>query len=274
MVCQYYFESKGCWPTRLNERERYLSLNNSSSSIGSLGSFDSSLSTTSALSKRGVRVPGGYPCRHPGCGRAFDVPSQLRHHERNHAPAEGRPHVCHCGARFLYPKDLARHSIKVHKEQAPKPSPSSSTADAVSFISSGDDGTLSYKKRRRARADSLTEESPVPPRTDSCSGLILKSVTELKAAPPPHTGGEAKMPGLEDVNLSATEGCFASDQLEPADQFPRNNHIVTRAKRWLSTIDQFLLLNEGIRTNETSEAVAHLSKRLDELTCGDSSSII
>ena len=95
-----------------------MSGNSSSSSlgsIGSIGSFDSMDSTTSAGRRRGKRIAGGYSCPHPGCEKVFDVPSKMRHHERNHINRPDRPHVCGaCTERFLFPKDLKRHLTRIH----------------------------------------------------------------------------------------------------------------------------------------------------------------
>lgn len=76
-------------------------------------SLHSMWSATSFSSQRGTRLPGGYECSQ--CGATFDVPSELRHHERNHMPKEQRPHACNrCGERFLYPKDVQRHIGRKH----------------------------------------------------------------------------------------------------------------------------------------------------------------
>ncbi|CAK4009325.1 Dolichol-phosphate mannosyltransferase subunit 3 [Lecanosticta acicola] len=74
----------------------------------------SAASVGSLPTKRGSRIPGGYPC--VKCNARFDIPGDLRHHERNHLPNEERPHQCsQCDQRFLYPKDVARHERQVHK---------------------------------------------------------------------------------------------------------------------------------------------------------------
>ncbi|KAK4496006.1 hypothetical protein PRZ48_013275 [Zasmidium cellare] len=76
-------------------------------------SLHSMYSATSFTSTRGTRITSGYGCNQ--CGATFDVPSELRHHERNHLPKESRPHACvHCGERFLYPKDVQRHIGRKH----------------------------------------------------------------------------------------------------------------------------------------------------------------
>lgn len=84
-------------------------------------------------SKRGQRIPGGYPCTR--CELTFDIPSQLRHHERKHMTKDERPFPCrHCGERFLYPKDLSRHNERLHNTETaaanPTQSPATSTADS------------------------------------------------------------------------------------------------------------------------------------------------
>lgn len=78
-------------------------------------SLHSAHSATSFSSQRGSRILGGYECNQ--CGAAFDVPSELRHHERKHLSKEQRPHACeHCGERFLYPKDVQRHTKRRHPD--------------------------------------------------------------------------------------------------------------------------------------------------------------
>ncbi|KAF2172114.1 hypothetical protein M409DRAFT_17354 [Zasmidium cellare ATCC 36951] len=76
-------------------------------------SLQSMASAASSSSRRGQRIVGAYPCAQ--CDRVFDVPSDLRHHERNHMAANSRPYKCHyCGQRFLYPKDRTRHVLRKH----------------------------------------------------------------------------------------------------------------------------------------------------------------
>lgn len=73
----------------------------------------SASTVSSAPSKRGQRVPGGYPCAQ--CDLAFDIPSQLKHHERKHLAKDERPYPCsQCSEKILFPKDLGRHKERIH----------------------------------------------------------------------------------------------------------------------------------------------------------------
>lgn len=119
MVCQYYQDSNSIWQPR-TKSGIYQTQNSSSSSLGSINSLESVMSTNSTVSRRGKRIPGGYPCLEQDCGKVFDLPSDLRHHQRNHTSKDDRPYPCECGERFLYPKDLLRHSRNIHgKRESP-----------------------------------------------------------------------------------------------------------------------------------------------------------
>ncbi|KAK4508224.1 hypothetical protein PRZ48_001962 [Zasmidium cellare] len=83
-------------------------------------SLQSMASIASSSSRRGQRIVGAYPCMQ--CDRTFDVPSDLRHHERNHMAASSRPYKCHyCCQRFLYPKDRTRHVMRKHTSADAQP---------------------------------------------------------------------------------------------------------------------------------------------------------
>lgn len=76
-------------------------------------SMHSKDSAVSVSSKRGLRIIGGYPCDE--CTALFDVPSDLRHHQRKHISKDDRPYACAvCTDRFMYPKDLVRHMRRKH----------------------------------------------------------------------------------------------------------------------------------------------------------------
>ncbi|KAK4508225.1 hypothetical protein PRZ48_001963 [Zasmidium cellare] len=82
-------------------------------SDSSMHSMDSAVSVSS---KRGLRITGAYRCGE--CTAAFDVPSDLRHHQRKHISKDDRPYACSiCTDRFLYPKDLVRHMRRKHGMQ-------------------------------------------------------------------------------------------------------------------------------------------------------------
>lgn len=86
---------------------------NHSDDSPSLSRNPSVASIGSASNKRGRKTPGGYPC--VSCDAKFDLPSQLRQHERNHMSYEERPHPCsQCDQRFIFPKDLTRHERRAH----------------------------------------------------------------------------------------------------------------------------------------------------------------
>ena len=52
-------------------------------------------------------------CQYPRCFKAYDTPSDLKHHMRAHIPKDQQPFDCNiCGERFLYNKDLKRHNSK------------------------------------------------------------------------------------------------------------------------------------------------------------------
>ncbi|KAF2172113.1 hypothetical protein M409DRAFT_17353 [Zasmidium cellare ATCC 36951] len=79
-------------------------------SDSSMHSMDSAVSVSS---KRGLRIVRGYRCDE--CAATFDVPSELRHHQRKHISKDDRPYACSvCTVRFLYPKDLVRHMRRKH----------------------------------------------------------------------------------------------------------------------------------------------------------------
>ena len=53
----------------------------------------------------------GHLCDHPNCDYAFERQSDLRLHKRSHLSNNARPYSCsQCPKRFLYPKDLHRHT--------------------------------------------------------------------------------------------------------------------------------------------------------------------
>lgn len=91
---------------------RGLSHSNSNSSLGSAYSRFGE-----GTPGRGLRLTGAYECQQ--CSTTFDVPSNLRHHERKHIPKEHLPHACSvfgCRERFLFPKDLRRHAKRKHSQ--------------------------------------------------------------------------------------------------------------------------------------------------------------
>lgn len=99
-------------------------------SAGSMGGYSSHMSFSSAasglsnaesfgeslMSRKRRREAGAFPCTEEGCSETFDRHCDLSHHQRRHLPYEQRPYACaDCSQRFLYPKDLRRHS-RTHAE--------------------------------------------------------------------------------------------------------------------------------------------------------------
>lgn len=122
MVCQYHHDLNKAWISGASDDTASLSRHGSSSSLSSVEAFASLDSARSSRGTRGKRTVGGYPCRHPGCTKIFDLPGELNHHARNHVPKPSRPHACpHCTERFLYHKDLARHALNIHKQRIAGP---------------------------------------------------------------------------------------------------------------------------------------------------------
>ena len=247
MVCQHYFDLSVTWRPRFGESELYSYRNSSSSSVGSVGSLESAVSVGSA--KRGRRVSGGYPCRQAGCGKVFDVPSDLRHHERKHTAKANRPYGCHCGERFLYPKDLTRHSTNVHKERL-------STVEQALVVDSSDS-----LKRMKRRANSPPTVSP------ERSQRGVRHVADFQT-----------VPRQEPVEVPEDTESFHSRQaplptITQYDAFGHSNntyHILPqRPRTWLRRIDELLFLKKGFRDVETSSAIARLSRQLDQFDIHD-----
>jgi hypothetical protein len=68
-------------------------------------------SDSNTTRRRFPRRPGGYPCRHPGCGKVFDTNGDRSKHECSHKPPEERPYACdYCEWRFNDTRDLKRHA--------------------------------------------------------------------------------------------------------------------------------------------------------------------
>ena len=261
MVCQHYFDMNTAWEPRFGKSERYRSHNSSSSTLGSIGSLDSVVSAISTGSKRGKRILGGYPCGHLGCDMTFNVPSELRHHVRNHKIKAHRPYGCEvCSDRFLYPKDLVRHSQNVHKDlvstnERKKSHPPSENDMTATESLELDDSTFKRRKRRRARSS-----------LNDC----------------PHTSlrlSDLTLPGIPDDLIECIDKAvsdFDSTQEQPSysdnDESWRKigvKTLVRCSKRWLGLIDEILYRIKRTRDEETSDAIAKLLRQLDDFNVED-----
>ncbi|KAF7186543.1 hypothetical protein HII31_12101 [Pseudocercospora fuligena] len=84
--------------------------------------------------KRMPKVEGAYPCRH--CEKPFDRAGDRTKHEAIHEPKRRSSHICgECDKTFAYPKDLRRHTERLHKTpqqitQLPTCSPTETLADS------------------------------------------------------------------------------------------------------------------------------------------------
>ncbi|KXT06837.1 hypothetical protein AC578_7131 [Pseudocercospora eumusae] len=137
-----------------------------------------SASTISSIpSKRGQRIPGGYPCAQ--CELAFDIPSQLKHHERKHMAKDDRPFPCsQCSEKFLFPKDLARHKERIHGITN---TVSQSSASSASINLDDDDSRSSsteehyYSKQNwQSRVSTVRRHESLWQQRDSRSGITKR----------------------------------------------------------------------------------------------------
>ena len=261
MVCRHYFDLNVTWKPRFGESGQYSSWNSSSSSVGSIGSLDSAVSISSTGPKRGKRISGGYPCRHLGCGQVFDVPSDLRHHERKHKSKENRAHGCHCGERFLYPKDLLRHSNNVHKERLPvvRQAPKLEVRNAP--VKKNDGAPLETSKRMKRKAHS-------PPSTPS-----RPSRDEVNTTYEPHQCDKEFEEGKPPLEIIDRADYLLGDEsfrfANSPNQAPRGQTGSQQRRVWLRMIDHWITSSKGFRSVETSNAIAHLSRELDQLDVHD-----
>ena len=270
MVCQHYrdSEARNIWQPRFGNPADFLSRNSSSSSLGSVGSSRSVESTTSTNSKRGKRVLGGYPCTHHGCLKVFDVPSQLRHHRRPHTAKEDYRHSCHCGERFLYPKDLRRHVTNVHKEAGSVEGSTPQQPPAVPVVHENQaqdavPGPVESRKGRKRGADS-------PPATTSVNHTLMSNMTfnELKTRILDVTE-DAEFFRREYNQLGNTYiGTSRSHAFQELEQSPFKSgrqNLIQRSRHWLALIDELLFWKKEKKDAKTADAIAHLSEELDGL---------
>lgn len=92
--------------------------------------------------KRLERLHGGYPCRFQ-CSKTFDRASERNKHEQAHQPAFTNRYPCNiCHRGFRYPKDLRRHSARVHDPSRPILDETYASLASTTFSSS-----LTYESR-------------------------------------------------------------------------------------------------------------------------------
>lgn len=69
--------------------------------------------SSSVASSTRSSASGAHLCNHSGCDKRYNTKAALNHHRRIHTPYHLRSHVCNlCSARFLFMKELRRHSVK------------------------------------------------------------------------------------------------------------------------------------------------------------------
>lgn len=92
--------------------------------------------------KRLEKLHGGYPCRFQ-CNKTFDRASERNKHEQAHQPAYTNRYPCNiCQRGFRYPKDLRRHSARVHDPSRPILDETYASLASTTFSSS-----LTYESR-------------------------------------------------------------------------------------------------------------------------------
>ncbi|KXT18285.1 hypothetical protein AC579_2868 [Pseudocercospora musae] len=176
-----------------------------------------SASTISSIpSKRGYsyqnqRIPGGYPCAQ--CELAFDIPSQLKHHERKHMAKDDRPFPCsQCSEKFLFPKDLARHKERIHGITN---TVSQSNASSASINLDDDDSRSSsteehyYSKQNwQSRVSTVRRHESLWQQRDSRSGISKrKQHSSAMLASNHHLVNDvlnATIPETEAINTTST----------------------------------------------------------------------
>ncbi|KNE64214.1 hypothetical protein AMAG_09257 [Allomyces macrogynus ATCC 38327] len=73
---------------------------------------------TTSLKRQAKPLPKKYICDHPGCGKAFDRPYNLKTHYRTHT--NERPYACdRCDKSFSRAHDLKRHMMAIHDNNKP-----------------------------------------------------------------------------------------------------------------------------------------------------------
>ncbi|KAK5167007.1 uncharacterized protein LTR77_007736 [Saxophila tyrrhenica] len=124
------------------------------------------------------KVTGGYPCQY--CPKLFDRASERNKHAQAHQPSYTNRHICPlCQKGFRYPKDLRRHTTRVHENSAtsrPIFDPTYASFGSMTLSS-----TLTYESRIPSET-SLTFNSQ--PTSKNCSPSLLGQKGDVDAVEP------------------------------------------------------------------------------------------